>query len=112
MGRGVKRVAEREREREREEKRREEKRREEKRREEKRREEKRREVEIGHEHIRGVGKELGEGWREEHGNKSPREQERKEGASSPCCQVTVGWSLDRMLIDTLCNLGAKTNADT
>jgi hypothetical protein len=35
-----------------------------------------------------------------------QEQERKEGASSPfyfasgtpgCCQVTVGWSLDRML---------------
>jgi hypothetical protein len=40
------------------------------------------------------------------GGARTREQEREEGASSPfysesgtpgCCQVTVGWSLDKML---------------
>jgi hypothetical protein len=55
-----------------------------------------------------MGKEEGrEAEKEQERNKRPRGQENEEGASSPFyiesglpghCQVTVEWSLDRMLI--------------
>jgi hypothetical protein len=67
-------------------------------------------VEVGHEHTERDG---GRKWRErvkgargQSGSKKTRDQESKEGASSPfysgsalsgCCQATVGQSFDRML---------------
>jgi hypothetical protein len=55
--------------------------------------------------IEGNG-EVEKGKTRERESKREREQESEEGASSPfysvsglpgCCQVTVGWSLDKML---------------
>jgi hypothetical protein len=58
-----------------------------------------------------------EGEEESKSKEEVREQENKEGASSPfysgsgppsCCQVTVGWSLDRMLTQTILSMAQIT----
>jgi hypothetical protein len=66
----------------------------------------RREVEAAHEHMERVGRGMGVEETEGEGGKRVRGQESEEGASSPfynesgipgCCQVTVGQSLKEML---------------
>ena len=72
---------------------------------ERERERERRGVETGYDHMKR-GKRGKRTKREKEGKSKIKRQDQAEGASSPfniksgipgCCQVTVGWSLDKML---------------